>query len=112
MHEVRRNAETWVGVIVNPCENGRIAGPSSAGDCQRPAIVFLWLILHFRDTYVKITFVKRKLRINHLTFIADKQDIIYLSYLEKFLTRQNTYQICNITRDVLNIDFFFYRLRF
>lgn len=27
MHEVRRNAETRVGVIVNPCENGRIADP-------------------------------------------------------------------------------------
>lgn len=81
MHEIRRNAETRLGIIVILCENGRIANPLSAGDCQRPAIVFLWLILHFRDTYVKITFVKRKLQINHLMLIADKQDTHYLLIL-------------------------------
>lgn len=52
MHETRRNAETRVSVIVNPCENGRTADP------RLPVIGrhSLFMISHVKDTHVKITF--------------------------------------------------------
>jgi len=52
MYEVRRNAETRVGVIVNLCENGQIADPR----LPAIAIAFLWPILRFEDTCIKIIF--------------------------------------------------------
>lgn len=52
MHEIRRNAETRVSVIVNPCENGRIADPRLPMIVSGPPLSYLFTISHLEEIHM------------------------------------------------------------